>query len=159
MGYYDQMQVCRNGHQITDSARGSPEFRKKFCNTCGAATVDCCSSCSFPIRGEYVVEGVIAVGLRTPTPDYCENCGASFPWREAAIENFRDVLREGELSEADLAVAEAALPDVLRETPRSESAGLRLKRIMSGLGKPTYDVAIKVISDLASETAKKTMGL
>ena len=51
------------------------------------------------------------------------------------------------------------MPDILRETPKSESAGLKLGRLMKGLGKPVYEVAIKVVTDVASETAKKAMGI
>jgi hypothetical protein len=36
---------------------------------------------------------------------------------------------------------------------------VKLKRIMSKLGKPVYDISIKVVSDMASKTAKKTIGL
>jgi len=52
-----------------------------------------------------------------------------------------------------------ALPDVVRNTAKPESASLRLKRILGKLGKPLYDIAIKVTTDVASETAKKTLGL
>ncbi|WP_313452003.1 DUF2321 domain-containing protein [Brevundimonas sp.] len=160
MGYYDQMQVCLNGHQITDRAREYAHHRAKHCKTCGAATIDSCTRCNAPIKGDYVVEGVLSIGgYPTPIPNYCENCGGAFPWQEAAIENLREILNEGDLSEADMTVFENAIPDVIRETPKTESASLRLKRVMGGLGKPVYDVAIKVVSDIASETAKKTMGL
>jgi len=54
---------------------------------------------------------------------------------------------------------ERALPDVLRDTPKTESAALKVKRLLGKVGKPFYDIAIKVISDVASETAQKTMGL
>jgi hypothetical protein len=30
---------------------------------------------------------------------------------------------------------------------------------MGKLGKPLYDISIKVVTDIASETAKKTIGL
>jgi hypothetical protein len=45
------------------------------------------------------------------------------------------------------------------ETPRTQIAALKLKRLLPKIGKTTYDVAIKVVSDVASETAKKTLGL
>ena len=159
MGYYDQMQVCLNGHQITDRAREYPHHRSKHCKDCGASTIDACPQCAAPIKGDYVVQGVLSIGHATPTPNYCDNCGSAFPWQAAAIENLKEILREGDLSDADLTAIESTLPDVIRDTPKTESAALRLKRLMNGLGKPVYDVAIKVVSDLASETAKKTMGL
>lgn len=82
MGYHDAQQVCLNGHQITDSYHQSPEFRKKHCSTCGAATIYQCQSCGDEIRGDYHVEGVFAVGFPTPVPTNCEGCGHAFPWAE-----------------------------------------------------------------------------
>lgn len=45
------------------------------------------------------------------------------------------------------------------DTPRTEAAALKLKRLLLKLGKASYEVGIKVVSDVASETAKKTLGL
>jgi len=67
------------------------------------------------------------------------------------------VLQELEIGETDLIVAENALPDLMSNTPRSEVATLRMQRVLGKLGKPAYDIAIKVISDLVSETVKKTL--
>jgi hypothetical protein len=92
-------------------------------------------------------------------PKYCSYCGAAFPWQQSAIDNLTGIFRESDLSPQDIAIAEAALPDILQDTPKTESASLRLKRIMGKLGKPLYDISIKVVTDIASETAKKTIGL
>jgi hypothetical protein len=45
------------------------------------------------------------------------------------------------------------------ETAFTEPASLRLKAMLSRLGKPAYEIAIKVISDIGSATAKKILGL
>lgn len=83
MGYYDTQQVCLNGHQTTDNFHRSPEFRKKFCQTCGAETIHQCPKCNNEIRGDYHVDGIAVIGgFRTPVPTHCENCGAAFPWTE-----------------------------------------------------------------------------
>jgi len=63
------------------------------------------------------------------------------------------------LAAEDREEIERALPDVLRDTPKTESAALKVKRLLGKMGKPLYDIAIKVVSDAASETAQKTMGL
>jgi hypothetical protein len=68
-------------------------------------------------------------------------------------------MNEGGLSQEELAIAEGTLSDVLQDTPRTESASLRLKRILGKLGKPLYDISIKVVTDIASDTTKKTLGL
>jgi hypothetical protein len=68
-------------------------------------------------------------------------------------------LQEAELTAEDRDELESVLPDVVRDTPKSESAALRMKRVLSKVGKPLYDVALKVATDVAAETAKKTLGL
>ena len=63
------------------------------------------------------------------------------------------------LDEADGIEVKRLLPDVVTDTPQTGRAAMRLQTILAKLGKATYDVAIKVVSDLASETAKKVLGL
>ncbi|HEX4096622.1 MAG TPA: DUF2321 domain-containing protein, partial [Caulobacteraceae bacterium] len=119
--------------------------------------IDTCAECNAAIPGYYHSD-VIAVA-NTPTPSYCIQCGTAYPWRAAAIENLQELLREGGLEADDIAAAERAIPDVIQETPKTESATIKLGRVLQKMGKPAYDVAIQVLSDLASETAKKTLGL
>ena len=38
----DVMQVCRNGHVITDMLRAHPESGLSHCDRCGAPTLDRC---------------------------------------------------------------------------------------------------------------------
>ena len=92
-----------------------------------------------------------------PVPNYCEDCGRPFPWHEAAIENMKAILQQEELPADQLAIFDAALPDVLRDTPKTESA-MRVRKVLQGLGKPTYAVMVRVLSDVASESAKKSLG-
>ena len=56
-------------------------------------------------------------------------------------------------------IIEATLPDVLRDTPKTESSSLKLKGVLAKVGKPIYDISVKVITDVASETARKILGL
>ena len=62
---------------------------------------------------------------------------------------------EVDLTAEDRDELDSVLPDVVRDTPKSESAALKMKRVLSKVGKPLYDVALKVATDVASETAKK----
>ncbi|MDI1258297.1 DUF2321 domain-containing protein [Aquabacterium sp.] len=82
---YDAQQVCLNGHQQTDRYYGSPEFRREFCEECGASTVHKCSNCLADILGDYSVPGVIAFGCTTPVPPFCRGCGVKFPWTDRLI--------------------------------------------------------------------------
>jgi hypothetical protein len=79
--------------------------------------------------------------------------------RRAQMAKLVKLLRQSGLDKEDAAEVERIIPDVASETPRTEGAALKLKKILSKLGKATYDVAVNVISDIASETAKKILGL
>jgi hypothetical protein len=82
----DVMQVCRNGHVITDLLRSCPERGLSHCDRCGTATLDRCLTCGTELAGAIAVPGLQPVGNRPP-PLYCPACGAAFPWtqRPAAL--------------------------------------------------------------------------
>jgi hypothetical protein len=46
-----------------------------------------------------------------------------------------------------------------QDGPAGEQAGSRMKGLLTRLGKPAYDMAIKIISDVGSATVKKLLGL
>jgi hypothetical protein len=75
----DVMQVCRNGHVITDLLRTCPERAQTHCDRCGSVTIDRCPTCGHELPGAFVVPGLQPVGAR-PAPLFCERCGAAFPW-------------------------------------------------------------------------------
>ncbi len=75
----DVMQVCRNGHVITDQLRSRPESGLSHCHRCGAATIDHCETCGREVPGALAAAGLRPVGARQP-PHYCPTCGAAFPW-------------------------------------------------------------------------------
>jgi hypothetical protein len=75
----DLMQVCRNGHVITDLLTTYPESGLPHCDRCGAATLDRCPTCGHPLLGASHVPGLVTLGKRT-APECCSACGALFPW-------------------------------------------------------------------------------
>jgi len=64
-----------------------------------------------------------------------------------------------DLGDAQANEVASLVPDLTSDTPKAETAALRLKPILSRLGKVGYDMAIKIVTDVASEIAKKTLGL
>jgi hypothetical protein len=64
-----------------------------------------------------------------------------------------------DLGDAQANEVASLVPDLTSDTPKAASAALRLKPILAGLGKVGYDMAIKIIIDVGSEMAKKTLGL
>jgi hypothetical protein len=77
----DVMQVCRNGHVITDLLQSYPERGLAHCDRCGATTIDRCLTCGQVILGATFVPGLLPVGTLA-APKCCASCGASFPWSE-----------------------------------------------------------------------------
>src|ERR1700751_51662 len=69
----DVMQVCRNGHVITDLLQTYPDRGLSHCDRCGAATLDRCPTCGLEIPGAVPV-------ARSQPPEFCSGCGAPFPW-------------------------------------------------------------------------------
>jgi hypothetical protein len=99
----DIMQVCRNGHVITDLLHAYPERGLRHCDRCGATTLDRCATCGLEIPGAVHVPGLVPVGKSLP-PEFCSSCGAPFPWS-----------RKGEIGEAANPIAN--LERLLRRLP------------------------------------------
>src|SRR5262249_22287726 len=78
-GRQDVMQVCRNGHVVTDRLHGCPEAGRGHCDRCGAAALDRCLACGKEMAGAVSIPGLLPVGGGQP-PQYCSTCGAAFPW-------------------------------------------------------------------------------
>jgi hypothetical protein len=154
---YDTMEVCIEGHQTTSMATSFPEGREPFCSKCGAKTITLCPECSATIRGFYHVPGFLSTS-ETPVPNNCHACGTAYPWRQTAIASAIEIL-EMQMEGQDVTGINALIHTVVVDSPRAEVAALKLKRMVGKLAKSTYDVAIKVISDIASHTAKKTLWL
>jgi hypothetical protein len=78
-GTRDVMQVCRNGHIITDLLRALPDQARSHCPRCGATTLTRCPTCGHELEGAIFVPESLPVGTSRP-PQYCSSCGAAFPW-------------------------------------------------------------------------------
>jgi hypothetical protein len=76
---HDTMQVCANGHVITDLLHTHPEQGLTHCDRCGAATLARCGTCGRELPGAIPVPGLEPVG-KLRAPEHCPTCGASFPW-------------------------------------------------------------------------------
>src|ERR1051326_7819278 len=81
----DVMQVCRNGHVITDLLHTFPERALSHCDRCGADTLDRCKTCGRELPGAVYVPQAAPIGQSQP-PAYCASCGAAFPWTRRATD-------------------------------------------------------------------------
>jgi hypothetical protein len=78
--------------------------------------------------------------------------------RQAEMAKLVETLRSG-LDTADAEGVAGMVENIVRDTPFTESAAAKLKGILPKLGRSAYDVAVKIITDIASETVKKILGL
>ena len=50
-----------------------------------------------------------------------------------------------------------SLDDLVTDSPKTEVAGLRFKQLVKKVGKESYDAVKTVVTDLVSESIKKTL--
>lgn len=159
MGYYHTAQVCLNGHMINDNVDEHPESNQNFCSKCGAKTITACPSCNAKIRGDYEC-GVVVIGGLTSVDSYCYNCGAAYPWTEAALQNTTLlIMEEEELSEQLKQSIVTSLPDIITETPGTNLATVRIKKCLASAGRFTADALRQFVIDFGCELAKKSLEL
>lgn len=156
--FYDVAQVCLNGHLITQYSKTSPQHMEEFCAKCGQRTITTCPACNEPIRGFYHVEGVISFGSDYSLPSYCYKCGKAYPWTSSRLEAAAELVREAELLDQDEQTQLIeSLDDIVADSPRTQLAATRAKRLLSKAGLTVANVFRDMIVDIASEAAKKIL--
>ena len=74
------LQVCLNGHKITEYYDSSPTDRSNYCDKCGAETIYQCPTCKEKIRGHKHLDGIV-VAIGTNIPSNCHACGKPYPFK------------------------------------------------------------------------------
>lgn len=163
-GSYDTAQICANGHLITAAANQYPEQKRAFCSSCGAKTLTNCPFCGLPIRGahcapvhNYVMNSwSTSVGRLTAIPKHCSECGMAFPWTSAGLAAAKELAGEVEgLSDDERQTLKNSLDDLTTDTPKTEVAASRVKRLLAKSGKVAADTLLKILVTVATESAKK----
>lgn len=155
---YDIAQICINGHVINSRAQSNPERNQKFCDICGEQTITECPQCKNPIRGNYHVPGVLAIGFEYIPPKFCHNCGKPYTWTEMKLRTAQELADEVEnLTPAERDILKLSLDELVRDTPDVQIASLRFKKLMTKAGKDVANAFRDILVDVASETAKKML--
>lgn len=155
MNYYCA-HVCQNGHGVIEC---EPIVKKEYCEKCGAEMLDKCPSCRNIIREWHISPNVLFTPQYHPI-NYCRNCGKPYPWTEAALKASAALIDEDEELNDKLRVdAIETLPDLLIETPRTNLAVIRLKKVLSSAGKFTADGLRQFVIDFCCEFVKKQLEL
>jgi hypothetical protein len=160
MGWYDVAQICENGHVITVYFGSSPQHGKKFCDQCGGPTLSQCPQCKANIQGEYESEDVIFVTSDYNAPRFCYNCGEAYPWTQRAMESLNDLADLAEkLSEKERERLRSAFDDIVRDTARTQGAVATFKLLAPKLGQEILTGMRSILVTIATESAKKGLGL
>jgi hypothetical protein len=142
---YDVGLACLNGHGITGSLQLCPDLACQFCPQCGEPTITKCqnSECAAELRGN------LRESFGSWDPDlYCHNCGTPFPWTTRRAEALSEAIDELDtLSQPERDKLKQSIPDVLKQTPKSEIAARRYRKAI--------DAANPIDAKMLSEVLKK----
>lgn len=129
---------------------GHPKRLPAFCTSCGASNVSACQHCQTPIESEYP----------GGAPGYCGGCGKPFPWTETALSAAKEYTDElDQLSPEEKTALKGTFDDLTSDTARTPLAASRFKKFMSKLGPSAEGAFRKFLETVATEAAKKMMGL
>jgi len=89
---------------------------------------------------------------------FCHDCGKPYPWTEGRLKAARDLA--GEMEKLDTSEREAlskSLDDLVRETPQTQVAVTRFKKLMTKAGSVAAESFRKILVDVLAETIKKQL--
>jgi hypothetical protein len=148
----DAALICLNGHVINPHYRSRPQFNQDFCDRCGKPAIAACPDCQSPIPG-------FPVNLSATieqAPAFCAGCGKPYPWHLGKLRAAHAMADELEgLDDAQRALLKASIDDIAGETPMSEVAVTRVKKMIRDLPTTVGERIRQLVVDIASETAVK----
>lgn len=153
----DIAQICLNGHVINDSTKTSPIHSKKFCSECGEPTITQCPKCQANIPGEIHYSNVFGPS-NYKLPVFCSECGKPYPWTESRIKTAKELAAElEELTPDERKMLEKSIDEISKDNMQATVGATRFKKLMLKVGSSAGGIIRDVITDIASETAKKVL--
>lgn len=111
-----------------------------------------------PIRGDW--EGSYGSAPPDSLSAHCHACGGAYPWTQAKLDAFKELADAvDELSNFERETLEELLPHLVQETPRTQPAGFKVTTIVNKLAGPGKAALKRLLDELATEAAKKALGL
>ena len=134
----DTALICLNGHVISTATGLRPYLNSAFCPQCGEPAISKCPECQAPIPGQVRnysdSSGTFGFGDKFEQPaSYCGGCGKPYPWTARRAQAFIEMVQLELRAEAAHEV-EDNLPDVMRDTPRTDIAMRKIKRAFETMG-------------------------
>lgn len=167
MAFYDKALICAHGHLINSAAETNPGRNSQFCPKCGEPAVGECLNCETPIRGDEYEDDFEGVEFLGPNnlgfhtiPGHCHACGKPYPWTERKAEALHEMIDELDgLSDEERAKLKGSIPDIIADTPKSETAALRFKKAVAKVGQAGGKMLMDVLTSVATEAVKKALGM
>lgn len=90
---------------------------------------------------------------------HCHECGAPYPWTQRRSEALAETIEELDGLDADERDRlKRSIPDILVETPKSQTAGLRFKKAIAKLGSASGKVLSDALARVAADAVKSSLG-
>jgi len=158
----DFAQFCLNGHLINPYFTTENEENKNFCSQCGEDTIHNCPTCEYGILGGQIDVGPFDPRYENPKllrpPLFCYECGEPYPWTVSNLKTARELTQELEgLNKDEKEVLSKDLDDLIRDTPRTELATTRFKRLMAKAKGDAVPAIRSFVIEFGAELAKKLL--
>jgi hypothetical protein len=148
---YATAAICRRGHvQVSDLDMGGVSKR---CPTCGQEILTKCPACGAPIRGRRIGSQLIY-----NRPDFCDECGAGFPWigRAGLIYELQNRLADQGLDPADELIVSEQLDALIDGDLNDEGQINRWSRVKN-LAPRLWETSEPILETLIAATIKSQL--
>ena len=157
----DRQYNCLN-KRVPKCNLGTRNKTTDFCTQCGAVGIYACPECNEAIRGALLFLGLYDDWQKgqpiTKPPGFCHKCGNAYPWTRARIEAAKELISEmDELQEADREALKSTLPDLIRESPKTELAVVRYKKLLKKAADGSKEGLKKILWVIVTESVKRTL--
>ena len=154
--WYENAQLCRNGHLVNYFVTTKPHENKKFCDECGEPTLTACEYCNTPLQGFQHNSG--GFSYKYIAPRFCRECGKMYPWTADRMNAARELVYELNLTATEQEEMEQSIRTlVAQDNPRTQVAIVKFKRLAAKAGIETAGMFRDILVDVISETAKKAL--
>jgi hypothetical protein len=155
--WFDEAQVCLNGHLINSQVRLTPYLSQPYCEKCGAPTITSCTKCGTPIRGAFHEPGIFIIQELT-VPAYCLGCGSAYPWTLQRLEAARSLADELQtLKPAQREALKRSIDELVHETPHSQAAALQFKRLLAQAGTEAANGMKEILVSIVTESVRRAI--
>lgn len=90
-------------------------------------------------------------------PAYCQHCGKSFPWTDAALNAAKEYADELDLNGDEKEKLKSSIDDLTSDTARTPLAASRFKKLMSKITPEAGKALLQIVVSVATEEAKKKL--